>query len=244
MWPGTAGVLGVRTCTSDRRCGAPRKGIKRNRGGSALLSARCGAWPLKKLRSDYEAGVSPRTAGLRHHPVLRERACQGESKDSFVQKERRRFADHERSSRSEDAEPRGGKSRQLRVEQEDRGKSKTHPQNPRVGHPAADDEQFPLDGIRVQGIPFLQCEKTGRGKPRPYDVEHESGARLRRCRSTYHRSQRSRAGLTSDTPPALAEIHTGREGQVARGKSCSMAEGGGEWRVSYEEEADPSLRSG
>src|SRR6266436_369725 len=43
-----------------RRTGgwAPREGIKRNRVGSPL-SARCGAWPIKKLRSDYEAGVSP-----------------------------------------------------------------------------------------------------------------------------------------------------------------------------------------
>src|SRR5882762_4950271 len=49
-------------------------------------SARCEAWPLRKLRSDYEAGVSPQTAKTRSELVPRECVCQGKSKDSFVQK--------------------------------------------------------------------------------------------------------------------------------------------------------------
>src|ERR1700687_4899272 len=55
------------------------------------LSARCGAWPSKKLRSDYEAGVSSQTAKSRHDLVLQVCVCQGESKTSSVQKEQRRY---------------------------------------------------------------------------------------------------------------------------------------------------------
>jgi hypothetical protein len=61
LWPGTAGVLGVQTCTSDRRSD-PVPGNKKEPSRFCPLSARCGAWPLKKLHSDYEAGVSPQTA--------------------------------------------------------------------------------------------------------------------------------------------------------------------------------------
>jgi len=41
---------------------------------------------LKKLRLDYEAGISPQTAKPQHELVLIEWGCQGESKDPFVQK--------------------------------------------------------------------------------------------------------------------------------------------------------------
>jgi hypothetical protein len=53
-------------CRPVRRTGgcAPREGIKRNRGGSAPLTSRCGAWPLQKLHLGFEAGVSPQTANL------------------------------------------------------------------------------------------------------------------------------------------------------------------------------------
>jgi len=77
-----------RSCTSDRKSGSAR-GNKKEPRRFCPLSARCGARPLKKLHSDYEAGVSPQTAKSPHDPVPRERACQGESKDSLVQKERR-----------------------------------------------------------------------------------------------------------------------------------------------------------
>src|SRR5271170_3204384 len=40
---------------------------------------------FKKLRSDYEGGVSRQTTNDRHDLVPRESACQGESKDPLVQ---------------------------------------------------------------------------------------------------------------------------------------------------------------
>jgi hypothetical protein len=52
--------LGVQTCTSDRWL-SPARGNKKEPGRFGPLSARCGAWPLKKLRSEYEVGVSPQT---------------------------------------------------------------------------------------------------------------------------------------------------------------------------------------
>src|ERR1700680_2623548 len=78
----------MQTCTSDRKLG-PARGNKKQPKRFCPLSARCGAWPLKKLRSEYEAGVSPQTAKPRHDRVPRECACQGESKNSSVQKEQR-----------------------------------------------------------------------------------------------------------------------------------------------------------
>jgi len=48
---------------------------------------------LKKLRLDYEAGISPQTAKPQHELVLIEWECQGQLTDSFVQKERRKFGD-------------------------------------------------------------------------------------------------------------------------------------------------------
>jgi len=42
---------------------------------------------------DYEAGISPQTAKSQRELVLIEWGCQGESKDSFVQKEWRKFED-------------------------------------------------------------------------------------------------------------------------------------------------------
>src|SRR2546422_5025078 len=68
-----------RSCTSDRKSGSAR-GNKKEPRRFCPLSARCGAWPLKKLHSDYEAGVSPQTAKSPHDLVPREPACQGESK--------------------------------------------------------------------------------------------------------------------------------------------------------------------
>src|SRR5260370_41104950 len=77
-----------RAFTSARKSGFGR-GNKKEPRRFCPLSARCGARPLKKLHSDYEAGVSPQTAKSPHDLVPREPACQGESKDSLVQKERR-----------------------------------------------------------------------------------------------------------------------------------------------------------
>ena len=82
VWPGTAGVLGVQTCTSDRRWG-PARGTREEPNWFCPLSARCGAWPLTKLRSDYEAGVSPQTAKPQHELVLPFCACQGQSHNSL-----------------------------------------------------------------------------------------------------------------------------------------------------------------
>ena len=83
---GTAGVLGVQTCTSDRRVG-PAQRNKKEPKWFCPLRARCGAWPLKKLRLDYEAGVSPQTAKPQDDPVPIECACQGQSKLSFAQQD-------------------------------------------------------------------------------------------------------------------------------------------------------------
>jgi hypothetical protein len=44
---------------------------------------------LTKLLSDFEAGVSPQTAKPRNDPVPLKCECQGESKNSSVQKELR-----------------------------------------------------------------------------------------------------------------------------------------------------------
>src|SRR5260370_2758689 len=55
------------------------------------VSAGWGAGLIKKLRSDYGAGVSPQTAKPRHELVPRECGCQGESKNSSVQNERQRY---------------------------------------------------------------------------------------------------------------------------------------------------------
>src|SRR5712692_2704188 len=80
-------------CGPVRRTGgwAPREGMKRNRVGSALLAL--GAMlGLKETAFGLRRRVSLRTARLRWELVLQECACQGESKDSSVQKERRRYA--------------------------------------------------------------------------------------------------------------------------------------------------------
>ncbi len=89
-WPGTAGVLGVQSGTSDRRLGSAQMEKKEPR-RYCPFSAQCGARLFKQLRSDYEAGVSPQKAKSRHGHVPRECGCQGESKNSSVQKERRRY---------------------------------------------------------------------------------------------------------------------------------------------------------
>ena len=47
------------------------------------------SFALKKLRLNCKAGVSPQTAKQQDELVLIERGCQGQSKDTFVQKERR-----------------------------------------------------------------------------------------------------------------------------------------------------------
>ena len=90
MWPGTAGVLSVQSCTSDRRLVSARVEKKEPR-RYCPFSARCGAWLSKKLRSDYGAGVPPHTAKPRLELVPRECACQGQSKNSSGQMERRRY---------------------------------------------------------------------------------------------------------------------------------------------------------
>jgi hypothetical protein len=54
MWPKTASVLGVKTCTSDRRLGS-EPGNKKEPGGFFPLSARCGAWP-KEIAFGLKSG--------------------------------------------------------------------------------------------------------------------------------------------------------------------------------------------
>jgi hypothetical protein len=88
VWPGTAGVLGVQSCTSDRRLG-PARVEKKERGGAVLLALDTELGFSEKLRSGYGAGVSPQTAKPRYELVPPKCACQGESKNSSVQKERR-----------------------------------------------------------------------------------------------------------------------------------------------------------
>src|SRR6267143_6030594 len=60
--------LGVQSCTSDRKLGPARVERKEPRRYSPLRT-RCRAWLLKKLRSDYGAGISPQTAKPRHERV-------------------------------------------------------------------------------------------------------------------------------------------------------------------------------
>src|SRR6202161_1913837 len=59
MWPGTAGVSWCVNLYVGQEVG-PARGNKKNLIRFCPVGARCGACPLKKLRLDYEAEVSPK----------------------------------------------------------------------------------------------------------------------------------------------------------------------------------------